>query len=136
MSDTLTQAYLDAGGYTLRNARWSWSARRSDPPGVALTAWEDETDQSVEPWIYRPSQKKLALWIGKLGNQERIENIRFGLARCGGCFDIVWIKVRNPDQEPRRILSRRFLSERFGIVRPEAFDPSTGMFCLELHRRT
>jgi hypothetical protein len=131
---TLTEAYADAG-FVRKNTYWSWSAVDETRPAAALTVWDDQIVRTSEPWTMNPATfRDVAKWQHRNGNKERIRTIRFGLDRCEGWFHLILIRASDPDQEPRQILERRYMSERMGRIDEADFNPVTGEFLMTLHK--
>ena len=131
---TLTQAYMDAG-FSIANPRNQWSACDIARPAVAITVWEDQIDRSSEPWRFHTSAfRDVKIWGKRVGNAVRKRHVAFALQSCGGEVSLVWIKAADPMEPVRRIIDRRFMSERIGRIVASSFNPVTGEFAVELHR--
>ena len=129
---TFTEAYRQAG-YRIANPRNQWSARQPDGTAVALTVWSDQIDKRAEPWVVDTrGHPQFAEWGGRQGNTIRKRDIAHALDACGGWVDLILCVAIDPAEQPRRIRHARHWPQRRGWLDPDAFDPETGMFRLEL----
>jgi hypothetical protein len=128
MVEHVTRAEAFASfGAKCRNPRWSWSACSDDEQTVVLTLWEDEfrTENGVE--IYKPrSKKRTPNWVNRLGNRERIDNLKKARDNCDGIFRVVYAIAKDTNASPRRIASCYPRPEmRMQLV---SLDEGTGVF--------
>jgi len=61
------------------------------------------------------------------------------VTRCGQVaapewLHLIWIKASDTNGEPRKIVTRRYLSDRRGHIAPDDFDPCTGVFQMSVHK--
>jgi hypothetical protein len=79
---TRTDAFAHFGAQG-KNPRWSWSARSADGKTVVLTMWQDEFRAVDGVVTYATRSREDIDWGGRLGNLERIENLKWARANCG-----------------------------------------------------
>ena len=92
-----------------------------------MTLWEDLFDRTTRPVTYSNfNSKDLAFWKDQLGNSERIENIKWAKANCGGKFRVVLTRARDVEAHPRSIAAAR--ADENLIMQIKDFDPDTGEF--------
>src|SRR5699024_248790 len=86
------------------NPRWSWSAVSPDSKTVVVTIWEHEVsaDGSIDCF----DDPNLATWTSKPGNKERIRNLQIARVNCDALFHVIWVRARDPDEEPLTIAGR------------------------------
>ncbi len=113
-----------------KNAQWSWSAI-SDTGEVVITLWRDEINYKTKPvscdFFGHP---KLADWIDRLGNRERIENLKYARDHRGGLFRVVIMAAIDPAAEPRQI--REAFPQPNMFWRLVALNEDTGEFRAEM----
>jgi hypothetical protein len=116
-------AYFGARG---KNPRWSWSARSADGKTVVLTMWQDEFSSIDGITTYATRSQKSVDWGGRLGNQERIENLRWARANCDGLVRVV-IAVATDTKARVRTIERCFPHPKL-IMRIADLNENTGEF--------
>jgi hypothetical protein len=73
---------------------------------------------------------KLADWIDRLGNRERIENLKYARDHRGGLFRVVIMAAIDPAAEPRQI--REAFPQPNMVWRLVALNEDTGEFRAEM----
>src|SRR3954451_13214052 len=77
-------------GVKLRSDRWSWSGRTADGKTVVLQLWKDHFNYKTHPVSWSDfDDVRVALWTGRPGNFDRIEDIKWAVDRCEGKFRVV-----------------------------------------------
>src|SRR5437660_667277 len=115
-----------AFGAEPKNARWSWSARTPDGK-VVMTFWKDQLNRSTEPISYSSfGSPTLQKWIGKPGNRERIENLKWARDHCSSRMHVVIIEAVDVRVEPRRIA--RAYPDKQLLMELTQLNPDTGEF--------
>lgn len=134
MTATFTSAYRKAG-YELPNPRNSWSAKKADGSGVALTVWADEiTHKSTEPWVMDiRGHARLDLWKDRVGNAIRKQHIQHALDHLGGEFDLILCRAVDANADIRKVKTAQFWERRRGYIDASEFNTDTGEFRIELH---
>lgn len=120
---TLSEAFAFFGTVP-RNSRWAWSAVSPDGMTVAVTLWDHEraADGSVDFF----DEKKRERWVGRLGNRDRIKNLRHALDHCDGKFRVVRVIAKDTHADPRQIKDR--IADPLTIMQISHFDEETGEF--------
>jgi len=120
---TLAEAF-DFFGTVPRNPRWAWSAVSPDGKTVAVTLWDHERadDGSVD---FFDTDKRVR-WMGRIGNRDRIKNLRHAIAHCDGKFRVVRVIAKDINADPRRIKDR--IADPHTIMQIVRFDEDTGEF--------
>jgi hypothetical protein len=109
-----------------KNSRWSWSARTADGK-VVMTFWKDQMNYSSEPISYSTfGGPNLALWKDRLGNQERIDNLKWARDNCSGLMHVVIIEAVDEQAQPRSI-ARSFPHKRL-LMKLIELNEETGEF--------
>ena len=91
-------------GVILKNDQWSWSGRTSDGTVVVLTIWEDQINNKTKPRSYSLfGDPNLSDWIDRLGNRERIENLKWARDHCDGKFSVIIAKAKDTTARTREI---------------------------------
>jgi hypothetical protein len=109
-----------------RNPRWSWSARSPDGR-VVMTFWKDQLNYSSNPISYSNfGSPTLGQWKDRLGNQERIENLKWARDRCEGLMQVVIIEAVDSNAQPREI-AKSFPQKRLRM-KLTALNEETGEF--------
>jgi hypothetical protein len=113
-----------------KNPQWSWSAI-SDTGEVVITLWRDEINYKTKPvscdFFGHP---KLADWIDRQGNRERIENLKYARDHRDGLFRVVIMAAIDPTAEIRQI--KETFPQRKMVWRLVALDEETGEFRAEM----
>ena len=90
-------------GVTLKNEQWSWSGRAADG-GVVLSIWKDQINYKTKPPSYNLfGDVRLAEWIDKPGNHERIDHLKWVRDQRAGLFRVVIVTAVDTTVEPRKI---------------------------------
>ncbi len=91
---------------------------------VAVTLWDHEraADGSVDFF----DEKKRERWVGRLGNRDRIKNLRHALDHCDGKFRVVRVIAKDTHADPRQIKDR--IADPLTIMQISHFDEETGEF--------
>ena len=119
-------------GVKLRNDTWSWSGRTDDGTVVVLQLWKDHFDYKSRPISYSDiGDPRLPVWQDRKGNRERIENVKWAIAHCGGKFRVVIgiakdtdVDARETDEAyPQQKLTMRIVefNESTGEIRAEQY---------------
>jgi hypothetical protein len=121
----LAEAFA-AFGAKGKNPRWSWSAQT--PAGkVVMTFWKDQMNYSTQPISYSTfGSPTLSKWQGRLGNQERIENLKHARDHCDGLMHAVIIEAVDQNAQPRTI-ARSFPHKRL-YMKLTGLNEETGEF--------
>jgi hypothetical protein len=123
---TLVKAF-DHFGATAANARWAWSARNADGTTIVLTLWDDEIDDDgttvTADFFNRPN---LPVWKDRLGNRDRIKNLRLARDCAGGLFRVVIVTAKDPRAVPRSIIRR--CPHPTLVMRLDRLNETTGEF--------
>jgi hypothetical protein len=115
-----------AFGATPRNVRWSWSARTPDGR-VIMTFWKDRFLPGSKPLSYSNfGSPTLAEWHDQLGNQERIENLKWAQDHCGGLMNVVIVVAEDESANPRHIADS--YPRKNLIMKLTRLDDKTGEF--------
>ena len=76
-------------GVKLKNSRWSWSGRAADGR-VVLCIWKKQLDYKINPpRIDIVGDARLTEMFPKLGNKERIDNLKWTRDNSDGLFQVV-----------------------------------------------
>lgn len=122
---TYKEAYAHFG-MKRKNPRWGWSARTPDENAVALMIWKQDLkyenfiatyNDFIDPYLFQ--------WIDKLGNKDRIENIRFAIDHCGGKFHVI-TGVCKDLAAPRRETDKNGVYPTNIVMKVVKFDEKTG----------
>jgi hypothetical protein len=117
-------------GAVLRNPQWSWSARTKDG-GVVLTLWKDEFNYKTKPVSYDlRGHPRLSEWIGRPGNRERIENLKWARDHSRGTFRVVIATAKDDTADPRQVAEAYPQTKM--IMRLTDLDEETGEFRAEI----
>ncbi|HEY2708250.1 MAG TPA: hypothetical protein VGI95_09365 [Caulobacteraceae bacterium] len=103
---TLAKAFAHFGA-TATNGRWAWSARNADGTTIVLTLWDDEIDDdgaTVTADFF--NRWNLPVWRDRLGNRDRIKNLRLARDCAGGLFRVVMVTAKDPQALTRSIIRR------------------------------
>jgi hypothetical protein len=123
-----TTAFTEVG-VAGANGRWNWSGRSKNGTTVALTFWQD---------LFRKGQPLRYIdegWsddeaiVKSLGNRERIENIKWALAHCGGVVGVVIATAKNMKAKPREGKDWEPKTWKMHIT---SFNEATGEYCAEM----
>ena len=118
-------------GIKLRNDRWSWSGRTADGKTVAIQLWKDHFDYKTKPISYSDfGDKRLPLWTSRLGNLERIENLKWAAHNCEGQFRVV-IGTPVDDNVDSRQTSDAYPQKRM-VMKIVDFNETTGELRAEM----
>ncbi len=99
----LTAAFKEAG-VTAKNPRWSWSARSEDGKVVVMTLWKDLIDYKAKPISYNTfDRENLSAWVDRLGNRERLENLKWVRNHCDGRFRVIITTAKDVKADRREI---------------------------------
>ena len=94
-------AHFGASG---KSQRWSWSARSSDGKIVVITLWNDGLNYGAKPIVYDTfNRPDLHVWVDRLGNRERIENLIWARDHCDGLFRVVITVAEDVKAKTRKI---------------------------------
>lgn len=100
---TKTEAFAEYGT-VCGNTRWSWSGRSPDGQTVALTFWTDGfEDFKARPIVYDDTGWNDTAVASRLGNHERMENIRWTREHLGGVVRVVMARAKDVNAQPREI---------------------------------
>lgn len=120
---TLANAFAFFGTVP-RNPRWAWSAVSPDGQTVAVTIWDHKLKPDGSVDYFDPAKR--SLWMNRLGNRDRIRNLRHALEHCDGKFRVVRVIAKDPKAEPKRIKDR--IADPHTIMQIIRFDEETGEF--------
>ena len=122
---SVVEAFDHFNGAMCKNPGWSWSARDSSGCTVVLALWQHMFDYRSRPATYSTFGQSDA---EKLGNKERIENLKWARDHCRGLFRVVILVVKDKKAErweaavryPTRLIMRLVeLDETTGEFRAE-----------------
>jgi hypothetical protein len=123
---TRTEAFAEYGAKG-KNARWSWSARNEDEKIIVLTLWQNELIRDGKNLAYYSKARKDAVeWSNKLGNKERLENLKWCMENCDGRFRVV-IAIAKDDKAVPRSIKECFPKKEL-IMRITDLNEETGEF--------
>ncbi len=126
-----TEAYRKAG-YVLSNPRNDWSAVKPDGSSVALTVWQDEiVKNGGAMFMDLREHPALKEWKDRQGNRQRIKHIQYGLATCGGNFDVILCRAVDTNASPRKVAHAEPWVRLRGHIKPEEFNSVDGTFRIE-----
>jgi hypothetical protein len=92
-----------------------------------MTFWKDQLDYSSDPISYSNfGSPTLGQWKDRLGNQERLENLKWARDHCGGLMHVVIIEAIDQSAQPREI-ARSFPQKRLRMKLTN-LDEETGEF--------
>ena len=92
-----------------------------------MTFWKDQMNYSSQPISYSTfGSPTLAQWQDQLGNQERIDNLKWARDHCDGLMHVVIIEAVDKRAEPRRI-ARSFAHKRL-LMKLVELNEETGEF--------
>jgi len=99
---------FDFFGARPANLRWGWSARNEATATVIVTLWTDQLCRLPDGRIAYDVRARddLEWWRRRPGNRERLRNLRWAEAHCGGCFRAVVVSCERTDAFVRRIVGR------------------------------
>jgi hypothetical protein len=123
---TKSKAYEDFG-IVCANPRWGWSGHSIDKSKVALLFWEDKFDETKG--LYDDTDWPDPSTTHKLGNKERIKDIKLARRRSDSVVHAVIARAKLPITEPRKI-DRAYAMHRFKMKITD-FDEETGKFRAE-----
>src|SRR5438477_4684794 len=114
-------------GVIPRNVQWSWSGRSEDGKTVVATFWQDQFERKDGRLIYaRPG---LAAGERKRpGLTEQTENFAWARDHCGGRFNVIIARAKDPKADPRSI-EECFPSKM--VMKLTHLDAETGAFAAE-----
>ncbi|MER8743126.1 hypothetical protein NKH54_08570 [Mesorhizobium sp. M1004] len=84
------------------NPVWSWSARTSDKSAVVVTLWQDRLFRQGGQLFYDDVAIDTKDWSPRLGNKERLENLRWARDNCDGRFRAIIRIARDVNAQPRK----------------------------------
>ncbi|CAA6603793.1 conserved hypothetical protein [Rhodospirillaceae bacterium LM-1] len=90
-------------GAKQKNQRWSWSGRSDDGAIVVVTLWKDILKVSNGVAEYDAFGHDAEKWIDKVGNRERLDNLKWALSHCDGIFRGIITVARDTETRPREI---------------------------------
>ena len=92
-------------GTKATNPVWGWSAVSPDQKTVAVTIWSDSigADGTVDKF----GHPDLEWWKGRLGNKNRIKNLKIARENCGGLFRVVWIEAEDEGAKVKSVARAR-----------------------------
>ncbi len=104
---TLGESF-DFFGARPANLRWGWSARNEATATVVVTLWTDQLCRKPDGTIVYDvrSRDDLEWWRRRPGNRERLANLRWAEAHCGGRFRGVIVTCEATDAFIRKIVRR------------------------------
>ena len=124
---SVVEAFAYFNGAMCRNPFWSWAARDLSGDTVVLALWQDMFDYRSRPATYstfgRPD-------LEKLGNNERIEYLKWARDHCGGLFRLVILVAKDKKAE-RRDAAIRYPAPNI-MMRLVELDETTGEFRAEV----
>jgi len=99
---------FDVFGACPVNLRWGWSARNEATATVIVTLWTDQLCRLADGRIAYDVRARddLDWWRRRPGNRERLANLRWAAAHCGGRFRAVIVTCKRTDAFVRRIIGR------------------------------
>ena len=126
---TLTKAFAHFGAKVV-NPRWSWSALSADGKTVVLTLWEDQLEENGDGVkIEIATKESLPIWQRRLGNQERIRNLKLARDHLDGRFRVIKVEAKDQNAEPRSVA--KWTPDDKLIMRLTQFCEETGLFSAE-----
>ena len=111
-------------GTVPRNSGWAWSAVSTDGRTVAVTLWDHERQRDGSVYFFDEENRRR--WMDKVGNRDRIRNLRHTQDHCGGKFRAVRIIARDENARPRQIKDR--VADPVTVMPITKFDEETGEF--------
>ena len=99
---------FDHFGARPRNLRWGWSARNEATGTVIVTMWTDQLCRRPDGTIVYDVRARddLEWWRRRPGNRERLADLRWAEAHCGGRFRAVIVTCERTEAFIRRIVRR------------------------------
>ncbi len=95
---------LSSSDRIFRPSRILVTPRSLDGKIVVITLWRDGLNYEAKPIVYDTfSRPDLHVWVYRLGNRERIENLIWARDHCNGLFRVVITVAEDVKAKTRKI---------------------------------